>query len=347
MTVYLSRGLCAAIACVASTQTAFADLSAQDVWTDWKTYLSSAGYTVSGDEQTSGNVLTVSNIAMSMELPEDEGDISIGIGSVNFTENGDGTVSIDMPESIPVNMSVIGENASAVDFVVTYVNKDQVLKASGEANDLLYTYAASSIGFDMTSLTVDGEAIPASMAQGSMSLTKLAGTTRMTVGDTRNYAQEMTAESLNYDLNFKDPESDDNGTIVGAMQGIGITGTGVLPKDMNPNDVVKMLADGFAADGTFTYASGTSSIKGTGDGEPFAFSSASQGGQVGVRLDAGQLAYNVEQKQTALSMQGAELPFPVELNAQVAALDIAFPMMKSDDRLIPGRIAFKRSMIAR
>lgn len=66
MSVIIARSGVAAAIFVVSAQGALADLSAQDVWADWKAYLTSTGYTVSGTEAVSGSTLTVSDVSMVM-----------------------------------------------------------------------------------------------------------------------------------------------------------------------------------------------------------------------------------------------------------------------------------------
>ena len=49
---------------------AFADISSQEVWDDWKSYMTGFGYTVEGDETISGGNVTVSNVTMGMSMPD-------------------------------------------------------------------------------------------------------------------------------------------------------------------------------------------------------------------------------------------------------------------------------------
>lgn len=330
MTVKFERALGAALVFAATTQAAQADLTAQDVWSDWKSYLSSAGYAVSGDEVMSGNTLTINNMAVTMPMPEGEGEFSVSLDGLALTENSDGTVNIVMPDKVPMVFSGNVEGEDPVEGIITYSQSGQTMVASGDPSDLLYTYTAASVGLDMSSLTVAGETVPASVARVSMSMKNVASSVAMQPGDQRNYAQRMSADSLSYDFAFDDPDSEDTGTLSGALEGIGFEGQGVIPNDMDSSDFGKMLAAGFSADGVFTYMSGATNISGVGDGQPFKFTSSSQGGKAGLQMSTDKVAYTLEQKQTALSLEGAELPFPVTLDAALTAFNIAIPPVKSD-----------------
>lgn len=331
MTVNFTRGLGAALVFAATAQAAQADLTAQDVWSDWKNYLSSAGYAISGDEQISGDVLTINNMTLSMPMPEGDGTFSVSVDGLTFTENGDGTVNIAMPDKMPMAFSGEVEGEEQVDGIITYSQSGQSMVASGDPKDLLYTYTAALVGLDMSSLTIAGEPVPASVARVSIAMKNVASSIAMQIGEQRNYSQRMSADSLSYDFAFDDPESDDNGLFSGALESVGLEGKGVIPNEMDPSDISKMLADGFSADGVFTYASGATDIKGVGDGSPFSFSSTSQGGKVAMQMSADKIAYDLEQKQTSLSLEGAELPFPVTLDAALTAFNIAIPPAKSDE----------------
>ena len=87
----------AALALVLAATSAHADLTAADVWGDWRDYLNGFGYAVTGTESMSGNVLTVSDVTMDMKMPENGGNVAFQIGTLSFTENGDGTVAIGLP----------------------------------------------------------------------------------------------------------------------------------------------------------------------------------------------------------------------------------------------------------
>ena len=70
------------------SQAAWADLTSAQVWGDWKQYMQGVGYTVTANETVNGSDLTVSDIQMSLALPENAGDMSMSMGTLNFVQNG-------------------------------------------------------------------------------------------------------------------------------------------------------------------------------------------------------------------------------------------------------------------
>lgn len=330
MTVNFKRGMGAALLFVSATQMAHADVTAQDVWSDWKAYMTSVGYEMTGTESTSGNTLTISDLSMAIKLPENDGVISIDMGSLAFAGNSDGTVAVTMPDTMPMHISG-QEDGETFDVVVNYTQSGNSLIVSGAPNDMNYNYTASQIDVTLASISVNGEPMPEGLARVVVTLTNVISGTQMKIADKRDYSQSMSADSLSYDMAFKDPDSDDNGTFLGSILGLSFEGGGAIPLEMNTEDFSAMLAAGFAFKGTFEYASGNSNMNATGDGEDVSFSSTSQGGKLEVALDAAKIAYDVSQKGTSINVTTNELPFPVAMDMAEARIHVAMPVTPSDD----------------
>ncbi|MEP3332007.1 DUF2125 domain-containing protein [Sedimentitalea sp.] len=331
MTARFAQGFGAAIVYVLATQAAYADLTANDVWADWKDYLASTGYSVTGDEQSSAGNLTINNLSIEMPIPDDDGSFAITMDALTFAENGDGTVSITMPDNIPMTFHSEADDDGPVTGVLTYAHTDTGMTASGSPEDVTYAYASTRATMELTSLSIDNEPMPEEMLRVLVALENIDTKTRLLKGDLRTYSQQMTADVVNYDIAFDDPESEDMGSFKGVMQNVSVEGTGAIPLELDPDDFDASLQDGFAVDATMAYGAGNTAIDGVGDGSPFSFASSSQGGTLGFKMDANGIAYDVEQKQPSISMQGAELPVPVEIAAAVTAFNLSMPVRKSDE----------------
>ena len=72
-------------------------------------------------------------------------------------------------------------------------------------------------------------------------------------------------------------------------------------------------------------------MAGTGEGESFSASSASQGGTVSVAFDASQLAYDLTGNQTEIEITSQQLPFPISLEMAETALKLAMPVARSEE----------------
>ncbi|MFK7750961.1 MAG: DUF2125 domain-containing protein [Sedimentitalea sp.] len=329
MTQYFKRTGCAVLALCAMSHGALADLNAQDVWEDWQAYLGSTGYAVTSDQQRSGNRLNINNFTMQMDLPEGEGTMSITVPSFAFIENGNGTVSIDMPASFPMS---IGFKGNGIDGrgVVNYMQDGLQMTVSGTPEDMLYDYRAAKVVVGLDTMSANGEAMPDGLAAFSMEMTDVASQATMRKGNARNYDQRISSSTLSYAFSFDDPTSDDQGDFKGTLQGLSFAGNTTIPLEMDPADMLQMLKNGLAFDGVFAYASGNTEMQGVGEGESFAFSSASTGGELGLVMDASRLTYDLEQTGTTVTVQAPDIPFPISMQMAKAGLNLTLPVTKSE-----------------
>ena len=324
-------GGCTAICLSAfAAQGAFAEVTAQDVWSEWKGYLESLGYEVSGTEEVAGGTLTVTGFGIAMQFPEDAGQLSVGMEQLVFSETADGAVSVTMPETIPVRIDPVdGSDRVAVRIDVTQA--DPAMTVSGSPQDMTYQYAASQMGIVLASLTVNGEPLPPELGYLTVSLGDIETRTNLRIGQGRSYSQEARVARVTYDLGFNDPESEDYATLKGTLEGLRLTGSGKIPAGVDPSDPGQMLASGFAVDGVYAYAASRFDLAGNGDGEEFSVSGGSQGGEISFAMDAGRIAYGVSQKAPAMDIATAELPFPLTLKAAGTGFSLEMPLRKSEE----------------
>jgi len=92
------------LAAVLCGTTATADVTAQQVWDNWTGQMAvyGQGFTTEGETQ-SGDTLTVSGVKI--EMSDDEASVLAELGDINLTENGDGTVTITVPDSYPITLN--------------------------------------------------------------------------------------------------------------------------------------------------------------------------------------------------------------------------------------------------
>ncbi|WP_170401031.1 DUF2125 domain-containing protein [Ruegeria arenilitoris] len=330
MSVFVRRSCGAVLAYAVITQGALADVTAQQVWNDWQAYLTQMGYTVSAEQSVSGNVTTISDMSVAMTVPDSEGAFQVTVPQMTLTENGDGTVSIDLPENFP--MTVTGEEADeafAVD--IEYYHKGLEMVVSGDPDDMTYDYSAPTLGVKLGGLTVDGESAPEDLLDMDFELSNLAGSSRMKIGENREVDQKFTADGLTYDLMFNDPEGSDDGKIVGSMDKLAFEGLSVIPSDFDGSDPASFFQGDTSFSGLFTYGSGNTAIDGTSEGQAFSMGSESQGGRFGASLDEQRLAYDIEQNNAKLAVTTADLPFPIEIAMAKTGVSFEFPLKQSEE----------------
>ena len=160
MSVPLMRGGCAALILAFSSQSALADLTAKDVWSDWQGYITDMGYEISGTESMSGNTLKISDMVYTIKIPDEDVTISITTIEVSLIENGDGTVNITVPDSQVMTIEVDAKDDENVEINLNYAQNGLAMIVSGDPSDMTYDYSAKSLEISLASIEVDGNKMP-------------------------------------------------------------------------------------------------------------------------------------------------------------------------------------------
>jgi hypothetical protein len=331
MSAHFKGGVSAAIMIFASAGIARADVTAQQVWDDFRAYLSAGGYGVTASESMSGGTLTITDLAMSMDLPEDEGEMTITVGELTFTETGDGSVRMGLPASMPITIAGTGSDGESFSAALDYTQSGFDMIASGTPEAMSYAYSADTIGVELESITVDGQTMAPEDARMTVTMNDIDGTTQMRAGELRTYDQSGTAASVSYDMAFADPESEGRFTLSGDTNGLAFSGEATLPETMDPENMNAMLNAGFSASGRIEAQGGSTNLAATGDGEDFMMESTSRGGTIVIGLDDEQLLYTVDQRGVDITARTAELPFPITAAFTELGFKFMIPTQSSEE----------------
>jgi len=308
---------------------AYADVTAQQVWGDMKSYLQGFGYDVISTEATSGDTLRISDLKMSMVLPEDEGDMAINIAEISFTNTGDGTVSVSFPNVMPILVNVRPKDDKSADVALDYTQTGFSMVVSGDASEMLYSYTAADLGLALKSLTVDGT--PVDIGAITMNMTNVIGNTKMAIGTLRDIDQTMQVDTLTYNFDIKDPEGDGAFLMTGALNEMTMQSDGSFPTGIDSQDVTAMFKAGFAFDGAFGHKGGQSQLSFTEDGIKTDAASRSDSGSFTVAMDAEKLTYSAAANGMAVDLSGGEIPFPIALQMAESKFNMVMPLAKSDE----------------
>lgn len=330
MSVSLTRGLGAVSALALCTSPGWADVTAQDVWSEWKDYMSGVGYDVSAQESASGGEIVITDLVVSMPIPEGEGSGAVEIGEMTLIENGDGTVSISLPDSFPVVVKV-SEGGEDVEITLDVAQANSAMIVSGEPGDITSNYNADLVTMALGSIKADGFTLPPEVANLSFSMSNIASETRQIKGEARRYSQTASADAFTITGAFDDPESDDQGTLNATMNSVLFEGAADIPENMDLEDMRANLDAGFGFEGGFSYASATAEASGVGDGETFAFQSSVQGGSAVMAMNAAELVYELLYEDMDVTVQGGGIPFPLNITLSELGMNLGMPLAVSDE----------------
>jgi len=326
-----SRGSTAIFLCTFSANITHADISAQDVWSDWRAYMLGTGYEISGTEQMSGDTLTVSDTMLAIDLPEDAVRFEMRLGDLSFTENGDGTVAVNLPNVMPIMMSGTNDSDEPFEAILNYTQTGFSMVASGDPEDMTYNYTAASVGLNLDQVTVNNEVFPPDMAAFEMTMANITGTTRMQGGDMRTYTQRAETDGLSYDLMINDPEGEGELVFRGSSDTVGFESVSTLPEMMDPDNMAAMIDAGFAGDGSVSFGPGNSLLTFEEGAETFSYESTSEGGLMSATLSPEGIGYVIEQNDLSVNIAGSEIPLPISLNMAEIVFDMLIPVMEGED----------------
>ena len=308
---------------------AFADVTAAEVWTDWQAYMAGSGYTVTAQQSRAGDRLTVSDITMTMDIPDEDGTITVGLGEITFTENGDGTVTVTVPETLPMTFSLEGDDSEEVTGRFDYLTTAFDMVASGDPDDILYAYSADEIAMEMRELMVEGQSVD--MGTLRFAMADVDGSSRMQAGDLRRSDQSLDAGPVTYAIDMADPEGEEGRLVMnGQIAALAVKAAVAMPKEMDGADMAAAIAAGFDADARLTYETGATEFRFEENGDTVQGTSSSDGGEFTVALGEGGLNYAFLTKGIKMMLAGGEIPFPVEFAMQETGFTLTSPIMASD-----------------
>ena len=320
-TIALRSAVCAAALLTATS--AIADVTAADVWADWQTSLEiygSDGITV-GTETVDGDTLTISDITMSME--DEFSSISSQMGPISFTENGDGSVSVSLPESYILAMNI--EDDFVVDLEIVQDNLS--ITVTGDPGAMNYEITADGYGIRVAEFKGDADDVEGDVY---LQANNLSGSYQSGNGTSQEMVYSMLAESADILVDIKEPGGDGYALLSGKMEGLAMDGTMTMPEGVDFDDPDTLFANGFAFSSTLGHLGAEFLADFNVDGEAGTVTFQMGEGGFNGSLDASQLSYGFAFDGVNVNAQVPDLPFPVTFSWDQAETAFNMPLASSD-----------------
>jgi hypothetical protein len=311
----------------------FANVTADDVWQNWKDLSASYGQTyTTGSESRSGDTLTLTNLTV--DMPSGQGKVSANIPQIALRETGDGRVEVTMSSSNSIKSQ--GKNGLDDDLssTITIDQAGLMITASGDPAAINYDIVGDTVAATMSEFMVDNTPENLNIV---VNLTKLAATYSVSsprlAAELTSVSSTFSAQRLAFNAAGDDPENGGKFAVQGQMNNVAGASTGALPKAMATGELGTMLAKGFSTDASFTYDSGSLSLGSTDPGGATTnVDSTSHGGNLNVSLDSQRMSYGGGGKGVALKLTGTSIPFPeVTAAYEAAEFSLLMPIAKSDE----------------
>ena len=323
----------AALAALLSSTAAYADVTPEQVWADWKAYMAASGYTMTASEARVGDALQVTDIVMVTEIPEEDVSLTLTMSEMTLTDNGNGTVSIGLPETLPFGVLVEAPGEAPVNVTASYTTKDWSGVASGDPDNLLFTYSASELGLAIDEITVDQVTLPMStIGKAEFTMANIAGSSTSKSGALYEVAQKITTGVVSYIIDATDPDGAEGRLIFqGSADSMDTALMAALPADGDMNDMSAMLKQGFAVDATLSFTGSTMDVNFNDTGEIFQLKSNSDSSEFGVAMNEDGLNYAISSTAQDISVAGTDIPFPVELSAAENGISLQMPVSAREE----------------
>lgn len=309
---------------------AWADVTPDQVWSDLQAYLAGFGYSVSAEESRAGDALTLTDMTVTMTFPEDDGEMRFQLEEMVLRDQGDGTVALDMPTTMPLTITVAPTEGEEAEAVIDYTLQDMEMVIAGDPGDMTYVYSAASMALVLSELVVDGEVIPRDKVAVQISAAPLDGETQVSLEDgMRRVRQSFTVGELSYDLTGSDDTG--AGLLAGMLTGVSTDSTTVVPEAMDAADMSAMLRSGMTIDAEMRYTAGQSRFSVTEDDQTSSGETSSQGGSLTLAMSQDALTYDLRGLGMNVTLSSPEMPFPIAAEMDEMRLGLTMPVGASEE----------------
>jgi len=312
-------------AAIISAGAVSADVTAADVWTNWQESLAiygQDGLTV-GSEVMAGDTLTVSGIVMSMK--DDVSDVTMTLGDLAFTENGDGTVSIAMAPSYPIQVNA--QDGSVIKMSVT--QSGMTLTASGTPSAMSYDITADQYGISIDEISEDGAPLDADIR---LIANNVVGNYVVAKDTQRTMTYGLSAGSLDILADVIPPETPgDYLTFSGKLMGLSTTSTTTTPLEFSDSSPETLFAEGFAFEGGYSYQSAGYLFDVQVEGEKSSGTASTGAGTLRGSMSDRAVSYDSLTNDLAVNVQGGGVPFPIEMSLAQYGIGFEMPLGKTDE----------------
>ncbi len=319
-----------AMALVFLASAARADVTPQEVWTSWQAMMTSAGQELTvGNTADSGKAVEVTDLAVTYK-DQMGGSASVVFDKLSFTDNGDGTVTVAMPESYPMQLAFPTQDDGPGSVKLTVSQPGAVIIAGGNADQTSYQMTAPTMTITLDEVTdQSGKVLD---TKGDLALTGLEGGYQVTrTGDTMGLDSAFTAKSAVFGLAGSDGEEGGSGKFSVSFADLkGATKGNFLNPDMMAN-MALALNSGFTMDTSFSFGAMAMDFDITEAQGPTKLVANATGGSFVLAMDKERMNYGTALDGAKFTISGAEIPFPqVELAFAESAFNVTMPVTKSD-----------------
>lgn len=311
---------------------AAAEITPQDVWTDWLRLIESSEMTVDiGNEENSDGNLVLSDVVVSAEFPENSGSFATSIPEIKLEDRGDGTVEVMLSPEYPLALSGI-DTETGEELTINMVVRQAglVTIASRNGDTTRYDYVGPEVGVTIASLSVDGQPVEFDF---DMAFTGIKGGYELIEDTPRRFDGSFTAEAMDLSGSGSDPE-DPSATfdIEATLSDFSQSGAGTIVGMMAFSDMSAMMAEGFSTSWNLTHGPAEYKISGSDEEAKFNIRTSATSGRFDGEISPDGLSYGGGNTDISVSVSSTDIPFPqLSFNVADSEARLAMPVAPQDE----------------
>jgi len=316
-----------------------ADVTPEDVWQAWQTASVAMGTTVTSDSAArDGDALVVSNVTLGKGT-----EASVTLETLTFTDNGDGTVTVTLPESFPFNMTIPATEGDATSkpsaVTVNVTLPGATITASGTLEAVIYDTNAPNLGL---TFAITDEANPTATNTVEAKLSGIQVHYNVGSAEADSFQEEVSVKSAVITAKGADPVNQVDYTLTANLADVYSAANISVPKGSTEDTFEVALAKGLTMTSQFGMGATTFELSSTQSGAASKITGSLKDAMVDVGADAGKVSYYNNINGVALTVASPDLPVAnAAVNLGQSEIHLVFPVLKSDK---PADFAFLFNM---
>ncbi|ROU02971.1 DUF2125 domain-containing protein [Histidinibacterium lentulum] len=329
MTIFARTGQTALAATLMVGTAAHADVSAQQVWDSFKENMALYGESSLsvGSEEMSGDTLTVSDVVLT--ISDAETTVTSDLGTLTFTETGDGTVSVGMPTTTPLTIRIEPTFGTPATLNASVTQEAMDLIVGGTPEEMTYDISAARYVVSLDS--VEGEEADVTLNAAQLAISDIAGTYQITTDEAlQTIESALAAGSVTIAVDIAETGGPGLFQFMGTIDGLETTGTVSLPVDMDMEAPEMAFVDGLLVDAGYEFGASNYAFSFAEEGNTAEGTASAESGSMAVFMDASGFSYAGGATAPSVSISGSDLPFPVEVSMAEYSYGISLPLAATD-----------------
>ncbi len=267
----------ALVTALMATSPAWADVTAEQVWTDWQDMIESSGAKVTYDSAADDGILTINDLVVTVDTAP---KTDIRLGAVVLQETGGGSVQVLLPASGPIVFEISSEKAT-----LEQRNTGFSLIVSGSAGDMTYRYAATEFSLSLTEYRKGDIRHEGLKAQ--VTLNDLTGMLRERITGLRQLEQNFTLGNLAYVIDLTHPEKEVVFTSEGNITNLQSDVNVAIPENIETLSMAEAIDNGLILKGSLSYNDIAAQFSFSEDGDKITGSGESGSGDIRMSFQKG------------------------------------------------------------